>query len=102
MLLCRSWVMESETMGGWIYSLMLKYLFKASFFSDSYLQHYLGCILTYWKKNGSSIVKSDIEHPPYSQNGMIITPCEYLSVRLGVESGSSYRSIESSTIQGHP
>ncbi len=38
----------------------------------------------------------------YSQNGMIITPREYSTVRLGVESGSSYRSIESSTIRGHP
>ncbi len=28
-------------MGGWIYSRTLKYLFKASLFSDSYLQHYL-------------------------------------------------------------
>ncbi len=37
---------------------------------------------------------------PYSQNGMIITPREYSTVRLGVESGSSYRSIESSTIRG--
>ncbi len=26
--------------GGWIYSRTLNYLFKASFFSDSYLQHY--------------------------------------------------------------
>ncbi len=33
---------------------------------------------------------------------MIITPREYSTVRLGVESGSSYWSIESSTIRGHP
>ncbi len=33
---------------------------------------------------------------------MIITPHEYSTVRLGLESGSSYRSIESSTIRGHP
>ncbi len=47
-------------------------------------------------------VKSDIWAPPYNQNGMIITPREYSTVRLGVESGSSNRSIESSTIWGHP
>ncbi len=42
------------------------------------------------------IVLCEIRHwaPPCSQNGMIvITPHEYLTVRLGVESGSSYRSI---------
>ncbi len=33
---------------------------------------------------------------------MIITPREYSTVRLGVESGSSYRRIESSTIRGQP
>ncbi len=33
---------------------------------------------------------------------MIITPREYLTVRLVVESDSSYQSIESSTIRGHP
>ncbi len=44
MLLCRSQIMESETLiyrGGWIYSRTLKYLFKVSFFSDCFLQHYL-------------------------------------------------------------
>ncbi len=44
MLLYQSRIMKSETSiykGGWIYSRMLKYLFKASFFSESYLQHYL-------------------------------------------------------------
>ncbi len=46
-------------------------------------------------------MKSDTWAPPYSQNGMIITPREYSTVRLGVESGS-YRSIESLTIRGHP
>ncbi len=38
----------------------------------------------------------------YSQNGMITTPHEYSTVRLGVESGSSYRSIEAPTIRDHP
>ncbi len=33
---------------------------------------------------------------------MIITPREYSTVRLGVESEASNRSIESSTIRGHP
>ncbi len=47
-------------------------------------------------------MKSDICAPPYNQNGMIITPREYSTVRLGFESGSSYQSIESSTIRGHP
>ncbi len=47
-------------------------------------------------------MKSDIWAPPYSQNGMIITQREYSTVRLGVESGSSYRSIKSSIIRGHP
>ncbi len=43
MLLCRSRIMKSETLnysGGWIYSCMLKYLFIASLFPDSYLQNY--------------------------------------------------------------
>ncbi len=42
-MLCLSRIMESESYiyrDGWIYSRMLKYLFEASFFSDSYLQHY--------------------------------------------------------------
>ncbi len=42
-ILCLSRIMESESYiyrDGWIYSRMLKYLFEASFFSDSYLQHY--------------------------------------------------------------
>ncbi len=47
-------------------------------------------------------MKSDIWAPPYTQNSMILTPSEYSTVRLGVESGSSYRSIESLTIRGHP
>ncbi len=53
-------------------------------------------------ENREFYVKSDIWAPPYSQNGMIITPREYSTVRLGVESGSSHRSIELSTIRGHP
>ncbi len=50
------------------------------------------------------VVQCEIRHwaPPYGQNGMLITPREYLTVRLVVESDSSYQSIESSTIRGHP
>ncbi len=94
MLLCRSPVMESETLiykGGWIYSCMLKNLFKA-FFTDSYLQHY----------HDRLYINLLGENKPYGQNDMIITPREYSTVKLGVELGSSYRSIESSTIRGHP
>ncbi len=86
-------------LGGWIYSRTLKYLFKASFFSDSYLQYYLNRLyINLLGENWYFYVKSDIWAPPYSQNGMILTPREYLTVRLGVESGSSYRSIESSLL----
>ncbi len=45
-------------------------------------------------ENREFYVKSDIWAPPYSQNGMILTPREYSTVRLGVESGSSYRIID--------
>ncbi len=63
MLLCQSRIMESETeiyRGGWIYSRTLKYLFKASFFSDSYLQHYLNRLY----REKKLYMKSDIWAPP--------------------------------------
>ncbi len=53
MLLSRSPVMESETQiyrGGWIYSCMLIYLFKAFFQILIYSIIMIGFILTYWEK----------------------------------------------------
>ncbi len=101
MLLYRSRIMKSETIwGGRIYSCMLKYLFIAYFFSRLLLKHYHNRL--YELIGRKPVVLCEIKYLsiPYSQNGRTITPYKYLTVRLGVESGSWYRSIESSTIGG--
>ncbi len=68
MLLCQSWIMESETLiywDCWIYLCTLKYLFKASFFSDSYFQHYYlnRLYINLLVEKLYLYVKSDIEPP---------------------------------------
>ncbi len=93
--------MKSESTGvvGFIHAHCNIYLKLLSFYILIYNIILLGCLSTYW---GSSMSNQTFEHPHIDKNDMIIIAREYSTVILGVESGSSYRSIKSSTIRGHP
>ncbi len=86
---------------GWLDLFMhVKIFIFSLFLSRLLLKHYHNRL--YELIGRKPVVLCEIRHLsiPYSQNGRTITPCEYLTVRLGVESGSCYQSIESSTIGG--